>query len=52
MSTNNIQNTDKMRGLQKEALELLKALIAIPSFSMEEDKTATVITSFFFGSRY
>ncbi len=47
MSTNNIQNTDKMSGLQKEALALLKALIAIPSFSKEEDKTATLISTFF-----
>lgn len=32
--------------LYTEALELLKQLIAVPSFSKEEDKTATLIESF------
>ncbi len=33
--------------INKEALELLKKLIAIPSFSKEEEKTAAVILDFF-----
>lgn len=33
--------------LYTDAVELLKQLIAIPSFSKEEDKTATVIENFF-----
>jgi len=33
--------------LQKEATDLLKKLIAIPSFSKEEDKTALALTQFF-----
>ena len=33
--------------LQKEATDLLKKLIAIPSFSKEEDKTALLLTQFF-----
>jgi len=33
--------------LQKEATDLLKKLIAIPSFSKEEDKTAILLTQFF-----
>jgi len=32
--------------LQNEAIDLLKKLIAIPSFSREEDKTADIIESF------
>jgi acetylornithine deacetylase len=33
--------------LQKDATDLLKKLIAIPSFSKEEDKTALLLTQFF-----
>ena len=33
--------------LQKDAIDLLKKLIAIPSFSKEEDKTALALTQFF-----
>ena len=33
--------------LQKEAIELLRQLIATPSFSKEEDKTAVVLDDFF-----
>ncbi|HMX78036.1 MAG TPA: acetylornithine deacetylase, partial [Chitinophagaceae bacterium] len=32
--------------LQKNAIELLQQLIAIPSFSKEEDKTAALIENF------
>ncbi|MGE5520844.1 MAG: M20 family metallo-hydrolase [Candidatus Dadabacteria bacterium] len=39
-------NREKIKNLQTEALVLLKQLIAIPSFSKEEDKTASVIYSF------
>ncbi|TRZ81813.1 MAG: M20/M25/M40 family metallo-hydrolase [Sediminibacterium sp.] len=42
----NIQNTNTSV-LQKEAIDLLKTLIAIPSFSKEEDKTALALTQFF-----
>lgn len=41
-----IQNTNTSV-LQKEAIDLLKTLIAIPSFSKEEDKTALALTEFF-----
>ncbi|NBT07336.1 MAG: M20/M25/M40 family metallo-hydrolase [Chitinophagia bacterium] len=43
---NNIQNIHTSL-LQKEATDLLKKLIAIPSFSKEEDKTALLLTQFF-----
>ncbi len=33
--------------LKSDAIELLKQLIALPSFSKEEDKTAELITTFF-----
>jgi len=33
--------------LYNDALQLLKQLISIPSFSKEEDKTADAIESFF-----
>jgi len=33
--------------LHKEAIDLLKSLIAIPSFSKEENKTADVLVHFF-----
>lgn len=45
--TNNIQNNNTISVLQKDALDLLKTLIAIPSFSKEEDKTAQVLVQFF-----
>ena len=35
--------------LQEEAIELLKKLIATPSFSKEEDRTATIIEKFLSG---
>jgi len=35
--------------LQQEAIELLKQLIATPSFSKEENDTAEIICSFFEG---
>jgi len=43
---NTIHNTNTSV-LQKDAIDLLKKLIAIPSFSKEEDKTALVLTQFF-----
>jgi acetylornithine deacetylase len=43
---NNIQNINTSL-LQKEATDLLKKLIAIPSFSKEEDQTALLLTQFF-----
>jgi len=43
---NNIHNTSTS-DLQKDALDLLKELIAIPSFSKEEDKTALALVQFF-----
>lgn len=36
-----------MEQLQKEVLELLQKLIATPSFSKEEDKTAEILNDFF-----
>lgn len=36
-----------MEQLQKEVLELLQKLIATPSFSKEEDKTAEILNNFF-----
>ena len=48
MSTiNNLQNSNNSGRLQKEAVDLLKTLIALPSFSKEEDKTALVLNQFF-----
>lgn len=35
-----------MKELQKEAIDLLKDLISTPSFSKEEDQTATIIENF------
>jgi len=48
MSQNNhIQNNiDNIKTLQKDAINLLKTLIAIPSFSKEEDQTASIIERF------
>jgi len=45
-TTPTIHNTNDSV-LQKEAIDLLKKLIAIPSFSKEEDQTALVLTQFF-----
>lgn len=39
-------NLDHIRLLQSEAIALLKTLIAIPSFSKEEDKTAIILNNF------
>ncbi len=36
-----------MEILYKDVVELLKQLIATPSFSKEEDKTATILEQFF-----
>lgn len=38
--------TDTIQNLKNEAIELLQKLIAVPSFSKEEDKTAAVIADF------
>ena len=47
MSQNNtINNLETIKLLQKEAIDLLKTLISIPSFSKEEDKTAEQIVQF------
>ena len=47
MSKENIIHNTNTSVLQKDAIDLLKKLIAIPSFSKEEDKTALVLTQFF-----
>ena len=39
-------NETSLHNLQQEALELLKQLIATPSFSKEEDRTALIIRDF------
>ncbi len=39
-------NNEDLNILQSDAIDLLKELIAIPSFSKEEDKTASVIAEF------
>ncbi len=44
---NNLQNSNNIGLLQKEAVNLLKTLISLPSFSKEEDKTAEVLNQFF-----
>jgi acetylornithine deacetylase len=44
---NNLQNSDNIDVLQKDAVDLLKTLISLPSFSKEEDKTALVLNQFF-----
>ena len=44
---NNIKNSNNINVLQKDAIDLLKTLISIPSFSKEEDKTALLLTQFF-----
>lgn len=38
--------TDTIKTLKQEAIELLQQLISIPSFSREEDKTASLIADF------
>ncbi|MCF8406436.1 MAG: M20 family metallo-hydrolase [Chitinophagaceae bacterium] len=47
MSKENIIHNTNTSVLQKDVIDLLKKLIAIPSFSKEEDKTALVLTQFF-----
>ena len=47
MSKENIIHNTNTSVLQKDVIDLLKKLIAIPSFSKEEDKTALAITQFF-----
>jgi len=45
--TNNIQqNSAQITVLQQEAKQLLEKLIATPSFSKEEDKTADLIQDY------
>ena len=46
MSQNNTPYFDKIKLLQKDAIDLLKTLISVPSFSKEEDKTANQIAAF------
>jgi len=46
MAANHISSIEKIKLLQKEAIDLLKTLISIPSFSKEEDKTAAQIAAF------
>ena len=41
-----MSTTNTIQQLQNEAIALLKQLIAIPSFSKEEDQTANAIVSF------
>ena len=44
---NNIQqNIALITVLQKDAINLLKTLISIPSFSKEEDRTAVILNTF------
>ena len=49
MPINNNLSLDNelINGLQMDAIDLLKSLIAIPSFSKEEDKTAAILIDFF-----
>ena len=47
MSKENILHNTNTSVLQKDVIDLLKKLIAIPSFSKEEDKTALALTQFF-----
>ena len=47
MSKENIIHNTNTSVLQKDVIDLLKKLIAIPSFSKEEDKTALLLTQFF-----
>ncbi len=48
MSHNNYikENIETIKALQKDAINLLKTLIAIPSFSKEEHETASIIELF------
>ena len=39
-------NHEVINALQNDAIDLLKSLIAIPSFSKEEDKTAVILIDF------
>ena len=49
MPINNNLSLDNelINGLQMDAIDLLKSLIAIPAFSKEEDKTAAILIDFF-----
>ena len=44
-----LENFKNIQLLQKDAIDLLKILISIPSFSKEEDKTAAQIINFLTG---
>ena len=48
MSLNNNLSLDNelINRLQTDAIDLLKSLITIPSFSKEEDKTAAILIEF------
>ena len=48
MPINNNLSLDNelINGLQMDAIDLLKSLLAIPSFSKEEDKTAAILIDF------
>ena len=41
------ENNKEVEALQQDAIQLLKALIAIPSFSKEESNTSICIQQFF-----
>lgn len=41
-----VNNIQTIEALQKEAIDLLKTLISIPSFSREEDRTAQILEDF------
>lgn len=43
---NILQNIALITALQKDAINLLKTLISIPSFSKEEDRTAVILNTF------
>ncbi len=43
---NILQNIALITALQKDAINLLKTLITIPSFSKEEDRTAVILNTF------
>jgi acetylornithine deacetylase len=47
MSRINQLDNELINGLQVAAIDVLKSLIAIPSFSKEEDKTAAILIDFF-----
>jgi acetylornithine deacetylase len=45
-NNNILQNIAVITAAQKDAINLLKTLISIPSFSKEEDRTAVILNSF------